>query len=109
VLARFAYPLLPFPAWLSAPLSYSALLWEVLFVPLLFVKKARRWVLYYGVALHMIVFLTVEVGWFGFYIYAWYCAFVPDTWFTEKLYPWLQRKTRFAAPQPAVSATASDS
>lgn len=97
VLARFAYPLLPFPAWLSPPLSYSALFWEILFVPLLFVKKARRWVLYYGVALHLIVFLTVEVGWFGFYIYAWYCAFVPDSWFTDKLYPWLRRKTRLAA------------
>lgn len=106
VLARFAYPLLPFPSWLSAPLSFSALLWEVLFVPLLFVKKARRWVLYYGLALHLIVFLTVEVGWFGFYIYAWYCAFVPDAWFTEKLYPWLRRRTRLAVGE-APEATAA--
>jgi hypothetical protein len=110
VLARFAYPLLPFPSWLSPPLSFSALLWEVLFVPLMFVKKLRPWVLYYGVALHLIVFLTVEVGWFGFFIFAWYCAFVPDTWFSDKLYPWLRRKTKLAgepaAEKPSTGARA---
>lgn len=106
VLARFAYPLLPFPSWLSLPLSYSALLWEVLFVPLLFVSKARKWVLYYGVALHLIIFLTVEVGWFGFYIFAWYCAFVPDAWFTQTLYPWLRRKTRLTNDAEQVSTSA---
>jgi hypothetical protein len=105
VLARFAYPALPFPAWLSFPLSYSALVWEVLFVPFLFFKKTRRWALLYGVALHMIVFLTVEVGWFGFYIYAWYCAFVPDTWFSERLYPWLRRNTRLVAPRQRAVAS----
>lgn len=98
ILTRVSYAQLPLPAWMSPPLTYLALMWELLFIPLAIWGKTRRWVLYFGVAFHLMVFLTIEVGWFGFYALSWYCAWIPDGWIRNQLYPWLRKRVPRLAP-----------
>ncbi len=87
LLARLAYPLLPLPLSLTLPLSYLVLAWEVLFVPLVIWPRSRRFALGFGLVFHLVSFVALEIGWFPFYILAWYCAWLPDEWFTRVFYP----------------------
>ncbi len=100
ILTRVSYAQLPLPSWMSPPLTYLALMWELLFIPLAIWGKTRRWVLYFGVAFHLMVFLTIEVGWFGFYALSWYCAWIPDGWIRNQFYPWLWKRVPRLAPNP---------
>lgn len=86
-LARFGPALLPLPLWVTAPLSYAVLFWEVAFVPLILFERTRRWALIFGITFHLATFVLLEIGWFAFYILAWYCAWIPDQWFTRVFYP----------------------
>lgn len=107
LLGRWAYPLLPLPLWATLPLSNLVLFWEVLFVPLVLWRRTRRFALAFGIAFHVLSALMLELGWFGFYVLCWYCAWIPDEWFTRVFYPKLQsRFARFAA-QPSRIARAS--
>ncbi len=87
VLARVASPLLPAPLWLTLPLTYLVLAWEVLFIPLVIWRPTRAAALTFGVVFHVLTFLLFEIGWFGFYVLTWYCAWIPDEWFTRVFYP----------------------
>ena len=106
ILTRVSYVQLPLPAWLSPPLTYIALIWELLFIPFVIWSRTRRWVLYFGIAFHLTVFLTIEVGWFGFFALSWYCAWIPDGWIRNRLYPWLWKRVprwgRTAEGEPAM-------
>lgn len=87
VLARFSFASLPMPLWLTAPLTYLVLVWEVGFVPLVLWGRTRRLALSFGIVFHAVGFMVLELGWFGFYVLAWYCAWIPDQWFTRVFYP----------------------
>lgn len=101
LLGRVAYSLVPIPLWVTLPLTYLVLTWEVLFVPLVVFRRTRRLALGFGVAFHLMSFWILEIGWFGFYVLAWYCAWIPDAWFTRVFYPKLWARfpwLRSAAP-----------
>lgn len=101
LLARVSYAAIPVPLWVTLPLTYLVLAWEVLFVPLVVWRRTRRLALGFGVVFHLVSFLVLELGWFGFYVLAWYCAWIPDAWFTRTLYPKLWARfpnLRSAAP-----------
>lgn len=91
VLARVAYARMPVPLWLTLPLTYGVLFWEVAFVALVLWNRTRRWTLAFGVVFHLLTFLLLEIGWFAFYVLAWYCAWIPDEWFSRVLHPRLER------------------
>lgn len=90
VLARFSFASLPLPLWLTLPLTYLVLAWEVAFVPLVVWPRTRRLALGFGIVFHGASFVLLELGWFGFYVLAWYCAWIPDQWFTRVFYPKLR-------------------
>jgi hypothetical protein len=90
-LVRWSYASFPVPFWLSAPLNYLALCWEVCFVPLVLHPFTRRYALYYGVLFHVLIYLTLEVGWFSFYSLALYPIWVSDMWWQER---WPQHRQR---------------
>lgn len=102
VLARVSFASLPVPLWLTMPLSYLVLVWEVTFVPLVSWRRTRRWALGFGIVFHSVAFVALELGWFGFYVLAWYCAWIPDEWFTRVFYPrlwaWLPALDKRATP-----------
>jgi hypothetical protein len=101
LLARVSYALVPVPLWVTLPLTYLVLTWEVLFVPLVLWRRTRRLALGFGVVFHLVSFLVLELGWFGFYVLGWYCAWIPDEWFTRAFYPKLWARfpsLRSAAP-----------
>lgn len=87
LLARIAYPLVPVPMWVTLPLTYLVFCWEVLFLPLVLWRKTRTPALCFGILFHVTSFFLLEVGWFGFYVLCWYCAWIPDDWFERSLYP----------------------
>lgn len=80
VLGRWSYALLPVPLWVTLPLSYMVLAWEIAFVPLVVWRATRPFALGFGLAFHALTFLLLEVGWFSFYMASWYCAWIPDDW-----------------------------
>ncbi len=95
-LSRWSYAQFPIPIWITAPAGYLALFWEVFFIVLVAYRKTRRFALWYGVAFHLVVFLTLEVGWFSFYSLALYPVWMPDRWFEEKWPAWEAHIRRLA-------------
>jgi hypothetical protein len=83
-LARWSYAQLPLPFWLTAPLTYVAVWWELLFTPLILNRWTRKWALWFGILFHVGIFLVIEVGWFSFYCLTLYGVWIPDR-FWERL------------------------
>jgi uncharacterized membrane protein YphA (DoxX/SURF4 family) len=77
-LTRWSYAQLPLPLWLTMPLTYLSVWWEVLFPLLVLSRWTRRWALWFGVVFHIGIYLTIEVGWFTFYILCFYAVWLPD-------------------------------
>lgn len=90
-LIRWSYAQLPVPFWISLPLNYVALAWEVLFIPLVLIPFTRRFALFYGLLFHIVIYLTLEVGWFSFYSMALYPVWLTDTWLTQDWPVWRAR------------------
>jgi Vitamin K-dependent gamma-carboxylase len=90
-LTRWSYAQLPVPFWVTSPLTYVALFWEVLFIPLVLHPSTRRFALYYGLLFHVVIYMTLEVGWFSFYSMALYPVWIADGWFVQR---WPVYKTR---------------
>ncbi|MBM4070680.1 MAG: hypothetical protein FJ271_17255 [Planctomycetes bacterium] len=87
-MSRFSYAQLPWPLWLTAPATYLSVAWEVLFTPLIMWRRTRKWTLWFGLLFHLGIFLTIEVGWFGFYTTSLYGVWIPgefwDRWQTPR-------------------------
>jgi hypothetical protein len=96
-LVRWSYASLPIPFWISAPLGYLALAWEVLFTLLVLHPKTRRFALWYGFLFHIVIYLTLEVGWFSFYSMAFYPVWIPDRWWRDDWPVWRTKLQRFAS------------
>jgi hypothetical protein len=87
-LARWSYAQLPVPLWVSAPSGWLALAFECLFLPLVIVKQTRRYALWFGVAFHVAIFMSIEVGWFSVYSLCFYPAWISDEWFRNTWPKW---------------------
>lgn len=72
------------PLWITAPLTWSTIAFEVLFPLLVFWRRTRYWTLLFGVAFHLGIYLTVEVGWFSFYTLCMYGVWVPQHWWERR-------------------------
>jgi hypothetical protein len=95
-LTRWSYADLPVPIWLTAPAGYVALFWEVFFIPLVLFKRTRPWALAYGVAFHVMIFLSLEVGWFSVYSLALYPVWIADRFWATAWPVWRQRGAEVA-------------
>lgn len=93
-LTRWSYAQFPVPLWLSAPLGTLVLAWEALFIPLVVWRKTRAFALWYGVVFHVVIFVSLEVGWFSLYAIALYAVWTPDTWIRERWPAWERRLRR---------------
>ncbi|MBI3408560.1 MAG: HTTM domain-containing protein [Planctomycetes bacterium] len=76
-MTRWSFAQLPLPFWLTAAMTYTAVWWEVLFTLLVCFRRTRRWALWFGVLFHIVIYVTLEVGWFSFYTLALYGVWVP--------------------------------
>lgn len=82
-MARWSYAQLPVPFWITAPMTYLSVWWEVLFPLLVLFRRTRGPALVFGVLFHFGIWLTIEVGWFSFYTLAFYGVWIP-AWFWER-------------------------
>jgi hypothetical protein len=83
-LTRWSYAQLPVPYWITVILTYLTVWWEVLFLPLMLWKRTRVVILLMGLAMHIGVFISLEVGWFSIYTMAMYAAWIPDSWWAAR-------------------------
>ncbi len=71
------------PAWftqsvaVSNALTFGTLATEVALATLVWNRRARPWVLGLGVAMHLLIDLSITVGFFSFVVFVGYLAFVP--------------------------------
>ncbi len=71
------------PAWftqseaVSNVLTFGTLATEVALATLVWNRRARPWVLGLGVAMHLLIDLSITVGFFSFVVFVGYLAFVP--------------------------------
>lgn len=75
-LMRWPYHVLPVPIWLCQLASWGTLVWEIGFPVLVMVRWFRPWTLLAGVALHLGILLSMEVGWFSQVTLCWYAVFL---------------------------------
>lgn len=83
-MARMSWVELPLPLWATYAMTWVTVWWEALFPLLVLWRRTRRWTLWMGVAVHLGIYLLIEVGWFSFYTLALYGVWVPgefwDRW-----------------------------
>jgi hypothetical protein len=77
VLTRFSYQQFPVPVGLTRILSWSVLGWEVLFPLLVAIRWTRAAALLFGVAFHVGILASMELGLFVPYILALYLPLLP--------------------------------
>ncbi|MEM1067787.1 MAG: HTTM domain-containing protein [Planctomycetota bacterium] len=76
-LTRFSAQTFPIPFQLTQIFTWTVLAWEVLFPILIAFRRLRRPALWFGVAMHLNIFLTMDLGCFPLYVLA---AYVPLIW-----------------------------
>jgi len=96
-MGRRSYVQLPLPLWLTMIGTYLSVWWETLFPVLVLWPRTRKWTLWFGILFHIGIYLTLEVGWFGFYTLALYGVWVPDS-FWER---WSRPTAASSAEQPS--------
>jgi len=92
-LTRFSAEMAQVPYWAMQVATWSVLAWEVLFPLLVVFRRTRVWALLAGVAMHLGIFVTMELGCFPLYLLAVYAALLLEVW-------WL-RSEQIAAAAPA--------
>lgn len=103
-LTRWPYFRLPVPMWMCRIASWSTLIWEIAFPFLVFLpwllprplaipalafmqrmlERVRALTLLAGVALHVGIFLSMEVGWFSQVTLCWYVVFLNGDWLARQ-------------------------
>lgn len=99
-MARWSYAQWPLPIWVTAPLTYASVWFEVLFPLLVLWPKTRRWTLWFGVLFHLGIYATLEVGWFSFYTIALYGVWIPDSWWRRYFGPGRKHDGPLDEPEP---------
>jgi hypothetical protein len=102
-LARWSYAQFPVPFWLTRALTYAVLAWEVGFPFLV----ALPWVwiptLWFGVAFHLGIFASMEIGGFAPYMLCLYLPLLPWEHWADR------RHARRVATPPLTPHPASES
>jgi hypothetical protein len=80
---RWSYAQIPIPFWITAVLTYSSAWFETLFPLMMLHRWTRRVWLAFGVMFHVGIYLTVEVGWFGFYMISFYPVWTSDRFWSR--------------------------
>ncbi len=83
-MTRWSYAQWPIPLWITAPLTYFTLIFEVFFPLLVFFPRTRMWTLLAGLCFHLGIYALIEVGWFSFYTMAMYVVWIPDAWWCRR-------------------------
>jgi predicted DCC family thiol-disulfide oxidoreductase YuxK len=76
-IGRFGEFFSQFPWWVFAPMTWATLAFEVLFVPLIWWRRTRWYVLAFGFMVHVGIFATMEVTHFSWTTLSYYWLFVP--------------------------------
>ncbi len=90
-LVRWSFAQFPMPLWMTAPMGYVSLVFEVCFIPLVLYSKTRMWTLLFGLSFHLVIYLSLEIGWFSFYSMAMYPIWINSKWFAQTWHPWVRR------------------
>jgi hypothetical protein len=84
-LTRFSYAQFPVPYVLTQLMSWTVLAWELSFPLLVLVRWTRPVALLFGVAFHLGIFATLELGGFGPYMLVLYLPLLPwDRWLEKR-------------------------
>ena len=83
-LSRFSYAQIALPLWLVQILSWGVMVWEVGFPVWVAIPWTRTAALLMGVAFHLGIMLTMELGFFGPYMLTLYLPLVPWERFTRQ-------------------------
>jgi hypothetical protein len=75
---RWAYAQFPIPFWITVVANYLTVGFETFFPLLVLYRRTRKWTLWFGVLFHLGIYLSLEVGWFSFYVLCLYGVWVPD-------------------------------
>jgi hypothetical protein len=86
-LTRWSFAQFPVPLFACKLLTWGTLFFEIFFPLLVLFRWTRGMTLLAGVALHLGILLTMEIGWFSQVTLCWYLLFVPG----ERLAAWLHR------------------
>jgi hypothetical protein len=79
-LTRWAYASFPVPMLVCRLIAWSTLVFELGFPLLILFRRVRPWLLAFGVAFHLGIWLSTEVGWFSPITLCWYALFLePET------------------------------
>src|SRR6185369_15369507 len=73
---RFPYDIPPQLIWMTTLATYSTLLWELSFPFMVLRSRSRQIVLVLGVAIHLGMWATLELGPFSWVMIASYSAFL---------------------------------
>ncbi|MBK8205813.1 MAG: DUF393 domain-containing protein [Planctomycetes bacterium] len=76
-IARWGMVFEHLPWWVFAPATWATLAWELTFPALVIWRRTRWYALAFGYAVHMGIFLTMEVTHFSFTTLSYYWVFVP--------------------------------
>ena len=87
-MSRISYASLPLPLWLTMMMTYTSVWWETLFPLLVLFRWTRKWALLLGILFHLGIWFTLAIGWFSFFMIAFYGVWVPDEFWAR----WLDKK-----------------
>ena len=83
-LAHWSFAYFPLPLFVTKIMTYASVIWECLFLFLVWYKPTRKATLFFGVAFHLGITFLIEVGWFSFYTMTLYLAFLPDSYWQKR-------------------------
>jgi len=81
---RFPWPLPPSLDWATTIATYVTLFWEITFPVMMLNRITRRFALALGIALHVGMWSTLELGPFSFVMIASYLAFLDPVKFSQR-------------------------
>ena len=103
---RYSHPavrgLLADHAWMSVVATYATVAFQLAFPPLVWVRRARPWLLAAGVFFHLQIAFVMGLTTFGLAMIVAYACFLPEAW-SQAILRAAQRWRRavLAAPDPA--------
>ncbi len=80
---RCSYAQIQVPYWITVIQTYTSVWFESLFPVAMLHRRTRRLWLVIGVLFHIGIYLTIEVGWFGFYLLSFYFVWTPDRFWSR--------------------------
>jgi len=68
------------PLWLSAPATWATLAFELSFPLVVLWHRTRKFALIAGIAMHVGILITMEIGHFSLTVLSFYLLFLPESW-----------------------------